>query len=133
MFNVIEDDLANTQSRDLVAFHLAGMNESVPPGAIFLSLSDLEHPEILPDGTGEIKSMRTHPDLSGHGAGTLILRTIIDAGKKRDIPRLSLETGSGSAFEAAFALYTKYGFKKGPAYSTYEQTDFNHFLHLDLR
>jgi putative acetyltransferase len=151
MFNVIEDDLTSTQSRELIAFHLAGMSESVPPGAVFLGLADLQQPEvtvwsawedtriasigalkILPDGTGEIKSMRTHPDFVGRGAGATILKTIIKAATARDLRRLSLETGSGSAFEAPLAFYQKFGFKKGASYSTYQQTEFNHFLHLDL-
>jgi len=151
MFDVIEDDLSNVQSRELIAFHLAGMNENVPAGATFLGLSELQRPEVtvwsaweeskiasigalkmLPDGTGEIKSMRTHPAFAGRGAGAMILKTIIAAGKSRSLRRLSLETGSGAAFEAALALYQKYGFRKGEAYSTYKQTAFNHFLHLDL-
>ncbi|MDE1995321.1 MAG: GNAT family N-acetyltransferase [Rhizobiaceae bacterium] len=151
MFEVVVDDLTNAQTQALIAFHLAGMNENVPPGATFLGLSDLQRPEVtvwsawenakiasvgalklLPDGTGEIKSMRTHPDFAGRGAGGIILRTIITAAKSQGLRRLSLETGSGSAFEAALALYQKHGFKKGEAYSTHEQTSFNHFLHLDL-
>ena len=151
MFEVIEDDLTNTQSRELIAFHLAGMNENVPPGATFLGLSDLQRPDVtvwsawedsriasigalkmLPDGTGEIKSMRTHPDFVGRGAGAIILKKIILAATSRGLRRLSLETGSGGSFEAALALYQKYGFKKGEAYSSHVQTEFNHFLHLDL-
>jgi putative acetyltransferase len=152
MFDVIEDDLTKTQSQDLIAFHLAGMSENVPPGVTFLGLAELQRPEVtvfsawegakiasigalktLPDGTGEIKSMRTHPDFVGRGAGAVILRAIMSAARSRGLRRLSLETGSGSAFEAARALYEKNGFRKGEAYSTHEQTEFNHFLHLDLQ
>jgi len=151
VFDVIEDDLTNEQSRDLIAFHLAGMNENVPPGATFLGLSALQAPDVtvwsawenqkiasigalkmLSGEAGEIKSMRTHPDFIGRGAGAAILRTIIAAARSRGLRRLSLETGSGKAFEAALALYGKYGFRKGEAYSTHVQTAFNHFLHLDL-
>lgn len=151
MFDVIEDDLTHEQSRELVAFHLSGMNADVPPGATFLGLTDLQRPEVtvwsaweagriasigalkrLPDGSGEIKSMRTHPDFTGRGAGAVILKTIIAAARERGLYRLSLETGSGASFAAAFALYQKFGFRKGEAYSTHEQTAFNHFLHLDL-
>ncbi|KAG8354322.1 hypothetical protein FVEN_g12899 [Fusarium venenatum] len=74
--------------------------------------------------------MRTHPDSVGRGAGALILETITTAATERGLRRLSLETGSGKTFEAALAFYQKYGFKKGAAYSTYQQTEFNHFLHL---
>ncbi|TPM94602.1 GNAT family N-acetyltransferase [Mesorhizobium sp. B2-1-3A] len=151
MLMVREDDLSDHQSRDLIALHLVGMGATVPPGALFLDLSELQQPgvtvwsawdgtriasigalKMLRDGTGEIKSMRTHPDFMGRGAGTRILATIIDAAKARGIRRLSLETGSGPSFEAARSLYEKFGFRKGEAYSNYTQTDFNHFLHLDL-
>jgi putative acetyltransferase len=151
MFDVIEDDLSSPQSRDLIALHLAGMNESVPPGARFLDLSDLQRPEVtvwsawegtriagigalkvLADGNGEIKSMRTHPDYLGRGAGACILRAIIASASSRGLRRLSLETGSGDAFAAALALYQRYGFEEGEAYSTHRKTEFNHFLHLTL-
>ncbi|WP_245340446.1 GNAT family N-acetyltransferase [Mesorhizobium sp. WSM4313] len=88
--------------------------------------------KLLHDGTGEIKSMRTHPDFIGRGVGARILTTIIDAAKARGIRRLSLETGSGPSFQAAYSLYEKFGFRKGEAYAGYKQTDFNHFMHLDL-
>ena len=151
MFDVVEDDLSGEQSQDLIAFHLAGMNENVPDDAAFLGLSDLQRPEVtvwsawenakiasigalkmLPDGTAEIKSMRTHPDFVGRGAGAIILKTIIAAASSRGVRRLSLETGSGSSFHAALALYQKHGFKKGEAYSSHTQTEFNLFLHLKL-
>jgi putative acetyltransferase len=151
MLMVREDDLSDQQSRDLIAMHLAGMGANVPPGALFLGLSDLQRPEVtvwsvwdgssiagigalkmLLDGTGEVKSMRTHPNFTGRGAGARILTTIIDAAKARGIPRLSLETGSGPSFEAALSLYEKFGFRKGEAYAGYRQTAFNHFMHLDL-
>lgn len=151
MFEIIEDDLSSQKSRDLIAFHLAGMSDSVPDDAIFLDLSDLQQPgvtvwsawentkiasigalKMLSDGTAEIKSMRTHPEFVGRGAGGLILKTMIAAASSRGIRRISLETGSGSSFAAAYALYEKHGFKKGDAYSTHKQTEFNHFLHLDL-
>lgn len=151
MITICEDDLSNQQTQELIALHLAGMGTDVPEGAIFLGLSDLQQPgvtvwsawedlkiagvgalKLLPDGRGEIKSMRTHPDFIGRKVGALILTTIIDAARARGIHRLSLETGSGSVFEAARALYEKFGFRKGEAYSNYVQTGFNHFLHLDL-
>jgi putative acetyltransferase len=148
---VREDNLSNPQSRDLVTLHLAGMGDDVPPGAVFLGMSDLQSPAVtvwtawdedriagigalkrLPDGSGEIKSMRTHPDFLGCGVGKLILQTIVEAGRNRGLIRLSLETGSGAAFEAAWTLYERFGFREGEPYAGYAKTDFNHFLHLDL-
>jgi putative acetyltransferase len=46
--------------------------------------------------------------------------------------RLSLETGSGPAFEPALALYRQYGFVGGGPFAECEQSAFNQFLHLYL-
>ncbi len=46
--------------------------------------------------------------------------------------RLSLETGSGPAFEPALALYRKRGFVDGEPFGEYVRSDFNQFLHLPL-
>jgi len=152
MFEIREDDLTSAQTRELLALHLAGMHASSPPDSVFaLDLSGLRVPEVtvwtawqdnriagvgalkmLADGTGEVKSMRTHPDFLRKGVAAVILETIIEAALSRGAPRLSLETGSGSTFEPALALYRRRGFRNGAAFSTYEQSDFNQFLHLDL-
>ena len=82
--------------------------------------------------TGEIKSMRTHPDHLGRGVGSAVLAAIMDEARARGLNRLSLETGSGPAFEAALSLYRRRGFVSGPAFGDYVGSDFNQFLHLDL-
>jgi len=46
--------------------------------------------------------------------------------------RLSLETGSGPAFEPALSLYRKRGFTDGEAFANYERSSFNQFLHMEL-
>jgi hypothetical protein len=48
------------------------------------------------------------------------------------LTRLSLETGSGPAFDAALALYRKRGFQTGGAFADYKASEFNQFLHLPL-
>jgi putative acetyltransferase len=48
------------------------------------------------------------------------------------LTHLSLETGSGPAFDPALALYRKYGFVDGEAFSDYQPSAFNQFLHLQL-
>ncbi|MCX7280414.1 MAG: hypothetical protein NTX21_02385 [Alphaproteobacteria bacterium] len=45
---------------------------------------------------------------------------------------LSLETGSGPAFDPAQALYRSYGFSDGEAFTDYQRSKFNPFMHLDL-
>ncbi|NIJ17154.1 GNAT family N-acetyltransferase [Sphingobium vermicomposti] len=152
MFDVQEDDLSGDQSRALLALHLADMHASSPKGSVFaLDISGLQVPEVtvwtawrdgrvaaigamkmLEDGLAEVKSMRTHPHFLRMGAGAAILETIISAAIARDVRRLSLETGSGPAFEPALALYRRRGFENGSAFGGYGQSGFNQFLHLDL-
>ncbi len=152
MFEIREDDLSGDQTRALLALHLAGMHANSPPGGVFaLDLSGLQIPEVtvwtawrgsriasvgalkmLQDDTAEVKSMRTHPDFLRSGAASAILERIITVAKARDVRRLSLETGSGPAFEAALALYRRRGFVNGGPFSDYEKSAFNQFLHLAL-
>jgi putative acetyltransferase len=136
----------------LLKRHLEGMHANSPPGHVFaLDWSGLQKPEIsfyalwdgddlvgcgalkdLGDGTGEIKSMRTADGHLRKGVGERILLHIITQARARKHRRLSLETGSGSAFDAALALYRKHGFTSGSAFGDYVKSDFNQFLHLDL-
>ena len=152
MFDIRQDDLSGPQTRELLKFHLEGMNADSPDGSVFaLDLSGLQTSDVtvwtawhgervaaigamktLPDGTAEVKSMRSHPDFVRMGAGTAILETIITAASALGSSRLSLETGSGAAFEPALALYQRRGFKSGSAFADYQQSDFNQFLHLEL-
>ena len=152
MLVIREDDLSGEAVRALLTRHLAGMHANSPPGHVFaLDLSGLRAPDVtvwtawdgaalvgvgalkeLGDGTGEVKSMRTHPDHLRKGVGVAILECIIDAARARGLTRLSLETGSGPAFEPALALYRKRGFVDGEAFGGYGRSAFNQFLHLLL-
>jgi putative acetyltransferase len=148
-----EDDLSGSQTRELLRLHLAGMQANSPgPEHVFaLDLSGLKEPGVtvwtawmggriagigalkdLRDGTGEVKSMRTHPQFLRRGVGTLLLERIIVEARGRGMRRVSLETGSGPAFEAALALYRKRGFVDGQAFGSYVRSAFNRFLHLPL-
>ena len=152
MFEIREDDLSGAETRALLAFHLESMRGSSPPGHSFaLDLSGLQKPgvtvwtawdgdrlagvgalKLLGDGRGEIKSMRTHPDHLRRGVGAALLEHIITAASGQGIERLSLETGSGDAFEPALSLYRRRGFANGPAFADYVASPFNQFLHLHL-
>jgi putative acetyltransferase len=133
MFDIREDDLSGEQTRALLALHLAGMRANSPPSHVrALDLTGLQAPgvtvwaawrdgrvaaigalKMLADGNAEVKSMRTHPDFLRMGAGAAILETIIAAARARGARRLSLESGSGSAFEAALALYRRRALRRG--------------------
>jgi putative acetyltransferase len=152
MIAIREDDLSSEQSRALLALHVVGMEADSPPGTCFvLDLSGLQLPgvmvwsawdrdaitgigalKLLGDGTGELKSMRTHPDHLRKGVGRAILEHIIEAARAHGLRRLSLETGSGPAFEAALALYRNRGFVEGKPFADYVLVGFNRYFHLDL-
>jgi putative acetyltransferase len=152
VFSVRKDDLTHPAVQALLAHHHATMHADSPPGHAFaLNLDGLRSPDItvwsawdgedlaaigalrrLGDGSGEIKSMRTHPDQLRRGAGAAILATILDHARETGLSRVSLETGSGPSFEPALALYRHAGFVSGGAFSDYEKSDFNQFFHLDL-
>jgi len=147
-----EDDLESEPTRRLLRLHLAGMHASSPPGSVFaLDLSGLKAPDVtvwsawfgesiagigalrqLSATHGEIKSMRTHPDFLRRGVAAAILERIITAANARGMRRLSLETGSGPAFEPALALYRRRGFVDGESFADYVRSEFNQFLHLSL-
>nr|WP_245196507.1 GNAT family N-acetyltransferase [Sphingomonas jejuensis] len=147
-----EDDLGSAAARDLLRLHLAGMHADSPPGQVFaLDLSGLRAPGVtlwsawigdavagigalrrMGDRAGEIKSMRTHPDHLRRGVAAALLRHMIGVAEQEGLSRLSLETGSGPAFDPALALYRAHGFRDGEAFGEYRQSGFNRFLHRPL-
>ncbi len=152
MFTIRQDDLSGDAARALVALHLAGLHAHSPPGHVFaLDQSGLTVPGVavwtawagdtiagmcalkeLGGGAGELKSMRTHPACLRQGVAAALLEHVIAEARRRGLARLSLETGSGPAFEPAVALYRKRGFVDGEAFADYVKSDFNQFLHLAL-
>lgn len=149
---IVEDDLSRDAVRALVKLHLEGMHAASPPGTCFvLDLSGLQAPNVtvwsawrgqslcgigalkaLDARTGEVKSMRTHPDHLRSGVGEALLEHIIGQARARGMRMLSLETGAGPVFEAALTLYRKRGFAQGAAFADYTASDFNQFFHLPL-
>ena len=66
------------------------------------------------------------------GFAAALLEHIVGEARACGLRRLSLETGSGPAFEPALALYRKRGFVDGEAFADYVRSDFNPLLHLTL-
>jgi putative acetyltransferase len=151
-FVIREDDLSGDDVRTLLALHLTEMHANSPAGHVFaLDLSGLQAPNVtvwtvrdgevvvgigalkeLGDGTGEVKSMRTHPQHLRKGVAAALLDHIVAEARRRGLRRLSLETGSGPAFDPALALYRKRGFIDGEPFGDYQRSAFNQFLHLAL-
>jgi putative acetyltransferase len=152
MLAISDDDLTSEDTRALLALHLAGMHANSPPGAVCaLDLTGLKAPGVsvwtarrdgrvagiaalkrLGEDSGELKSMRTHPDFLRMGVASALLEHVIAVAKAERLRRLSLETGSGPSFEPALALYRKRGFVNGASFSDYQKSEFNQFLHLTL-
>jgi putative acetyltransferase len=151
-FRIREDDLTSEPTLELLRLHLAGMHANSPPGTVCaLDVSGLKVPGVsvwsawaadaiagigalreLGGGAGEVKSMRTHPAFLRQGVGALLLEHIVATARLRGLTRLSLETGSGPAFEPALALYRRRGFVEGEPFGDYVSSTFNRFLHLAL-
>jgi putative acetyltransferase len=146
------DDLSSAATQELLRLHLAGMHANTPAGHVFaLDLSGLRAPGVtvwsawkgeavcgigalkqFDAASGEVKSMRTHPDHLRQGVGAAILEHIISVARTRGLHRLSLETGQGPAFEPALALYRRRGFVDGEAFADYVRSPYNQFLHLTI-
>jgi putative acetyltransferase len=145
-------DFSDPRVLDLLRLHLDGMHASSPPGTVHaLDLSGLRTPAIsfwtawrgeallgcgalkeIDQAHGEIKSMRTAPAHLRQGVAAALLDHMLALARARGYRRVSLETGSGEAFEAALALYRRSGFQGGEPFGDYRPTAFNQFLHLDL-
>ena len=145
-------DFGDPQVLDLLHTHLGGMHATSPPGSVYaLDLSGLQAPDItfwtaweggtllgfgalkeLTPVIGEVKSMRTSGTHLRKGVASRLLEHMIAVARSRGYTRLSLETGSGPAFEPALALYRRYGFVNGEVFGKYRKSDFNQFLHLGL-
>ena len=149
---IIEDDLSGNKVAALLAEHLTGMARHSPEESIHaLELPALRAPDItfytawddgallgcgalkeLDDTHGEIKSMRTASAYLGQGVATAILMHLIDESVKRSYVRLSLETGSGPAFDPAHSLYEKFGFEYCGPFGDYPNDPFSRFMTLNL-
>jgi putative acetyltransferase len=149
---IIEDDLSSVKVAGLLSEHLEGMADHSPPESIHaLDLSGLRAPEItfwtawadsellgcgalmeLDGRHGEIKSMRTATPHLGRGVATAILSHLLEEARRRSYARLSLETGSGPAFEPAHSLYERFGFSNCGPFGRYREDPFSRFMTLEL-
>lgn len=136
----------------LLELHAREMSDHSPPGTChFLDLPGLKTPDItflsawdgdtllgvgalkqLDASTGEVKSMRATPAARGWGVGFAILDHIVGLARDRGYTALKLETGTGPLFDAAHALYRRYGFVPCPPFAGYVESDFNRFYALEL-
>lgn len=151
-FRTEKANLDDRRIRDLLSYHHREMIAGSPPGQAFaLDLEAFTSPgiELHAAWSGEmlaavgavkfegreyaeLKSMRTSPSLLRRGAATNLLAHLLEIAHSRGFRRVSLETGTGPAFEPAITLYLRHGFQPGTAFGEYQPSDFNQFFHLDL-
>lgn len=132
----------------LLNVHFQGMLANSPKDSChFLDLSGLRAPGVtfwtawdgedllgcgalkqLDAGHGEIKSMRTAAEHLRRGTGAALVSHILKIARERGYKRLSLETGSGAAFDAAHALYRQFGFTECAPFGDYKEDPFSRFF-----
>jgi putative acetyltransferase len=149
LIEVREGGLDLPEVQALLRLHLESLRTISPSESVHaLDLSGLRRPEIsfftawedghllgcgalkqLDPAHGEIKSMRTDPERLRRGTGAALLSHILGVARGRGYKRISLETGSGPAFEASLALYRQFGFTPSEAFADYPADDpFSRFL-----
>ena len=151
-WRIVEDDLSGAAIRALLEQHFAGMLANSPAGSChFLDFDGLNAPDVtfwsihegdrlagcgalkmLDAAHGEIKSMRTADAFLRRGVAARMLEHIIVEAQHRGVGRLSLETGSGAAFEPAIALYRRYGFADCPPFAVYKPDPFSRFMTREI-
>ena len=151
-WRIVEDDLSGAAIRALLEQHFAGMLANSPAGSChFLDFDGLNAPDVtfwsihegdrlagcgalkmLDAAHGEIKSMRTADAVLRRGVAARMLEHIIAEAQHRGVGRLSLETGSGAAFEPAIALYRRYGFADCPPFACYKPDPFSRFMTCEI-
>lgn len=146
--DITVDDLRGPEIRELLEEHLRDMRRHSPPGSIHaLDLARLRAPEItfwtawdhgelagcgalkaLAPGHAEIKSMRTASAHLRRGVARRMLAHIVDEARRRGCARLSLETGSATAFEPARALYRSFSFATCGPFGDYVEDPYSVFM-----
>ena len=111
-------DLSGLRARDVTFWTAWDGEELLGCGA--LKQLDPQH--------GEVKSMRTAAEHLRRGTGAALVSHILKVARERGYKRLSLETGSGPAFEPAIALYRQFGFTDCAPFADYKEDPFSRFL-----
>jgi putative acetyltransferase len=153
VIRIIDGDFADPRVVDLLRIHLASARAATAPGSAYaLDLTQLQSPDVnfwtmweeqtllgfgalkrLSADHGEVKSMHTAQAMRGRGAGSAMLRHIIDMARARGMSRLSLETGASAYFVPARNLYKSHGFLECAPFGDYVLDPNSVFMSLDLR
>jgi putative acetyltransferase len=84
-------------------------------------------------GHGELKSMRTSARHLRQGAAQAILTDLLSLARERGYARVSLETGSTPPFDAAMAMYRRFGFVDCGPFADYREDPFSRFMSTPIQ
>lgn len=149
---IASEDPRVADVRALLAQHLDFANQHTPPEDVHaLDIDGLLDPaitfvtcrsagELLAVGAlkqiderhAELKSMHTAVAARGRGIGRVLLDHLIDVARDRGVTRVSLETGSMSAFAPARSLYASVGFSPCGPFGDYRPSRNSSFMTLEL-
>ncbi|MEM9578263.1 MAG: GNAT family N-acetyltransferase [Pseudomonadota bacterium] len=96
-------------AEDVRLFALRADDRAVAIGAL----------RLMPDSSGELKSMHTASERRGNGYGRLLLQGLVEEARKLGLTNLALETGSSKEHEPARRLYASEGFSACPPFGDY--------------
>jgi putative acetyltransferase len=139
---IAPDDPRAADVRQLLDRHLAHAQAHTKPEEIYaLNADALLDPSVsffsyrldgellavaalkrLDDQHAEIKSMHTAESARRRGIGREFVEFRVERAREQGYRRLSLETGAGSAFAAARALYARAGFTSCAPFAHYDES-----------
>ena len=152
LMEIKRDDLSGHEVAALLQVHLAGMRANSPVCSVHaLELDALRAPEVsvftawdgidlmgmgaikvIAPGHGELKSMRTDERFIRRGVGAAILARLLEAAIELGVDRVSLETGTDPSFDAAHAMYARFGFQPCGPFGDYTFDPFSAYYSLEL-
>jgi len=153
VIRIIQGDFSDPRVLDLLHTHLTSARAQTAPGSAHaLDITGLQSPDIsfwtiwddetllgfgalkrLSADHGEVKSMHIAQSRRRKGAGSTMLRHIIETAKARGMSRVSLETGAWDYFRPARELYKSHGFVECAPFGEYVLDPNSIFMTLDLR
>lgn len=115
-------DLAGLKAADIAFFALWDDDTLLAIGAL----------KRLSPHEGEVKSMHTLVARRRSGAGSIMLRHLIETARRDGVRTVYLETGSWDYFQPARAFYRRHGFVECPPFGDYAPDPNSVFMRRDL-
>ncbi len=151
-FEIAEADPRAEDVRTLLGRHMSFARATTRPEDVFaLEADELVDPAVtlfslragdavlgvgalkrLDGAHAEVKSMHTAEEARGRGVGRALVDHLIGVARERGYRRVSLETGSGPAFEPARRLYASAGFEPCEAFGDYRPSPNSAYMTLEL-